>query len=301
MINSIVVTNHLEESITIDLRRPEQSGFFVRSINGLGPSKADINVVEMSGLDGSSFNSARVTPRNIVLHLGFLRKPTIEYMRQQSYRYFPLKRRITVQINADNRTAKAYGYVESNEPDIFSNQEAAVISLICPNAYLFDEFESVTVFSSITPLFEFPFSNESLVSNLLEMSELEFNTIKTVVYEGDAAIGMLIHIHASGSASGVTITHTESLKTISIDSAKLIALTGDDIIVGDDFWISTIRGDKYAILKRGAATINILNTLGENPEWFQLEQGDNIFAYSATSGLVNLQFEIINDIAYEGV
>lgn len=308
MINSIKVTNHLEESLTIELMSPEKSGFIVLSIDGLGPSKADINVTEMSGLDGSSFNSARVGTRNIVLQLQFLHKrsfghpfTSIEYIRQETYKYFPLKKYITIQINADNRRVKAYGYVESNEPDIFSKKEGCVISIICPKSYVYDEFDSVTGFSSVDPLFEFPFSNESLVVPLLEMSDLITETTKNIIYEGDAPIGMLIHIHATGAASGVTLTNTVTLETLSINSTKLIALTGSDIIAGDDFYISTVQGDKYAILIRSSVITNILNTLDSNPAWFMLEGRDNIFAYTATSGLSNLQFEVTNDVAYEGI
>lgn len=300
MINSITVTNHLQESITIDMRSPEQSGFFIVSIDGLGPSKADINLTEMAGLDGSNYNSARAGPRNIVLELGFLENPTIETMRQKAYKYFPLKRQITFQINADNRIAKTIGYVESNEPNIFSSEETTVISIICPEAYLLDEFNVTTVFSSLTPVFEFPFSNESLVSKLIVLGTLTGSTIKSVIYEGDAQIGILIHIHAVGAASGVTITDAITLESIAIDSTKLATIVGSDIVAGDDIYISTVKGNKYATLTRSSTVYNILGAL-DDPDWFMLEKGDNLYAFTATSGLANLEFEIINDVAYEGI
>ena len=164
MIEGFIVTNHLGESISIELARPELSGFAVLDVTGLGPSKADINLTEMSGLDGSRYNSARVNSRNIVFTFRFLPKPDIDTTRQNSYKYFPLKRDIDIQIISTNRTAHITANVESNEPDIFSSQEGCVISIMCPEAYLYDIEPAVTVFSSVTPLFEFPFSNESLVT-----------------------------------------------------------------------------------------------------------------------------------------
>lgn len=301
MIQSIKVTNHLQESILIELMNPESSGFIVLSIDGLGPPKAIINFTEMSGLDGSSYNSARAVSRNIVMRLGFMFKPTVEAMRQKSYKYFPLKRLITLEFYADNRRVRTFGYVESNEPDIFSSESSCTISILCPDSYLLDEYNSVTVFSSITSNFEFPFSNESLVTPLLEMSILIFNTTKSVVYTGDASIGFIIHIHASGSANNVVITETATLNTISLDSSKIIAITGTDISAGDDIYVSTVKGDKYAILIRGSTTYNIINALGPDPTWFTLSKGDNIFAFSADSGLSYLQFEIITEVAYEGI
>jgi hypothetical protein len=301
MINSITVSNHLGESVTLELRFPEKSGFLVRGIEGLGPSKANINTTETSGIDGSLYNSARAVQRNIVLTLGLLENPTIEDSRQKSYKYFPLKKRIKLEIETDNRTSMVYGYVESNEPNIFSKEETAVISLICPSAYLYDSEDQVTVFSSVTSNFEFPFSNESLVSNLIEFSQLNLQTTKTVLYEGDAPIGILLHIHAIGVATGTKIIESATLEFIEIDDAKLTAITGSGIINGDEIYISTVKGNKYATLVRGALEYNILNALGQDPKWFQLEKGDNVFAYTATTGLANLQFEIINKVAYEGI
>jgi hypothetical protein len=301
MIQSIIVTNHLGESETMELARPEQSGFAVLSVEGLGPVKADISLTEMAAMDGSMYNSARAEPRNIVFRLRFLPKPDIETTRQKSYRYFPLKRRIEILFLADNRTVETYGYVESNEPDIFRSEEETIISVRCPEAYLYGETDQVTIFSSQTALFEFPFSNESLVSPLLEMSSISFETEKTVIYSGDAQIGILIHIHANGSANDIVITNSVTLETLTIDSAALIASVGADITAGDDFYISTVKGNKYATLIRGSTEYNILNCLGDNPTWFELDRGDNIFAFDADSGLSNLEFDITNRIAYEGI
>ena len=48
MIRAVTVTNYLGESKRFELAFPEESGFAVQSISGLGPSKADINTTEIS-------------------------------------------------------------------------------------------------------------------------------------------------------------------------------------------------------------------------------------------------------------
>jgi hypothetical protein len=301
MITAIKTTNHLNESLTLELLRPEQSGFIVLRIDGLGPPKAEISLTERAGIDGSMYNSGRATSRNIVLGLRFYPGQDIETLRLQSYKYFPLKKPIRFEVQTANRTAYATAYVEANEPDIFSKEEGCVITLMFPDSYLYDIVESLTSFSSVTSMFEFPWSNESTDDSLLVMSILDLTTTKVVIYEGDVSVGMLIHIHATGSASDFVLTDTITLEALEIDSAKLISTTGGDIQTGDDIWISTVKGNKYAILIRGATTYNILNCLGTSPVWFQLEKGDNVYAYTATSGITNLQFEIFNAIAYEGI
>jgi len=301
MIESFVITNHLGESMTMELRNPDNSGFQVLSVDGLGPSKAEIAVTEMSGQDGADFNSARANTRNVVFRLGFLPKPDIETIRQKSYKYFPLRRPIRIQINATNRQAYVYGYVESNEPDIFSERESCIISVLCPRAHVYDIYEQITNFSSKINLFEFPFSNESLVSPLIEFSEFGTESEKNIVYEGGMPVGIVITIHATGPANDVVMTDSDTLETLSIDSAVLISMTGSDIIAGDEIVISTVKGNKYATLTRSSVDYNILNALGANPTWFEIDRGDNRFAFSADSGLSNLLFEISNEIAYEGI
>ena len=67
MIYSIVVTNYLGDRIKLELGKPDVSGFLIKSITGLGPAKANVNTTEVSTNDGSLFNSARLSQRNIVL------------------------------------------------------------------------------------------------------------------------------------------------------------------------------------------------------------------------------------------
>jgi hypothetical protein len=54
-------------------------------------------------------------------------------------------------------------------------------------------------------------------------------------------------------------------------------------------------------LIREGVSYNILNCLDKNTDWFTLAKGDNIFAFTADSGVTNLQFRIENKVIYEGV
>ena len=152
MIKKITVTNHLGEYKEFELARPDKSGFIVEKVDGLGPVKANILTTEVATTDGSQYNSSRATPRNIVLRLRFLMNPTVEDTRQETYKYFPLKQRIKLTIETDNRISEVYGYVESNEPQIFEENEYAIISLICPDSYLQSITETLIPLSNITGL-----------------------------------------------------------------------------------------------------------------------------------------------------
>lgn len=304
MIKSISVTNYLGESITLELLRPDKSGIYIKEIEGLGPANANINIKELATSDGAAFNSSRVNSRNIVITLGFLQHPTIEEMRLSTYKYFPIKQRLKFTIRTDTRIAETYGYVESNEPDIFSQNETTQISIICPDPYFYSagpDGNHVTVFSGVEPAFEFPFSNESLSENLIELGYIQYSTEQTIYYSGDAEVGVLITIHAIGDAKNITIYNTGTREVMKIDTAKIESLTGSGIVNGDTILISTVKGDKFVMLFRNGVYTNILNALDRDSDWFSLAKGDNIFAYTAEEGATNLQFEIENRTLYEGV
>lgn len=307
MIYSIVVTNYLGDRIKLELGKPDVSGFLIKSITGLGPAKANVNTTEVSTNDGSLFNSARLSQRNIVLDMVFINTvygESIEDLRQKSYKYFPLKKSVELTIETDNRYVKTTGYVESNEPNIFSSQEGTQISIICPDSYFYSAGEdgnNVTNFYSIDPMFEFPFSNESLDEPLLVFGEIQIKTEGVITYHGDSEIGVMIYIHAIGPATNINIYNTETREVMRINTEKISSLTGKGIVASDDIVINTAKGEKSITLIREGVSYNILNCLDKNTDWFTLAKGDNIFAFTADSGVTNLQFRVENKVIYEGV
>lgn len=307
MIYSIVVTNYLGDRIKLELGKPDVSGFLIKSITGLGPAKANVNTTEVSTNDGSLFNSARLSQRNIVLDMVFINTvygESIEDLRQKSYKYFPLKKSVELTIETDNRYVKTTGYVESNEPNIFSSQEGTQISIICPDPYFYSAGEdgnNVTNFYSIDPMFEFPFSNESLDEPLLVFGEIQIKTEGVITYHGDSEIGVMIYIHAIGPATNINIYNTETREVMRINTEKISSLTGKGIVASDDIVINTAKGEKSITLIREGVSYNIMNCLDKNTDWFTLAKGDNIFAFTADSGVTNLQFRVENKVIYEGV
>jgi len=307
MIYSFAITNYLGDRIKLELGRPENSGFLIKSVTGLGPAKANVNTTEVSTNDGSLFNSARLSQRNIVFQIVFVDSvygESIEDLRQKSYKYFPLKKSVEIVIETDNRYVKTTGYVESNEPEIFSSQEGTQISIICPDPFFYSAGEdgnNVTDFYSVDPAFEFPFSNESLEEPLLVFGEIQIKTEGVITYQGDAEIGVMIYIHAIGKATNINIYNTETREVMSINTSKIESLTGRGIVASDDIIINTAKGEKSITLVREGSSYNILNCLDKNTDWFTLVKGDNIFAFTAESGVTNLQFRIENKVIYEGV
>jgi hypothetical protein len=78
-------------------------------------------------------------------------------------------------------------------------------------------------------------------------------------------------------------------------------MTGATLIAGDVLTITTMRGNKRVILFRNGKYLNVRNALERTSVWLQLTKGTNRLAYSATTGIANLQITIESQILYEGL
>lgn len=161
MIKTVTVTNYLGESLTLELSNPFDIGINVRSIEGIGPPKGNVNYTEIASGDGGQFNSARASIRNITMQLGLMPVPTVEEARHRVYKYFPLDQQVTLRFETDKRLCEITGWVEECEPDIFSDDETIDISIVCPDPYFYsvDSQLGTVNFSGVVDEFEFPFEN----------------------------------------------------------------------------------------------------------------------------------------------
>lgn len=324
MLKRVVITNYRGESIVYRIgdaemniygdknwTPPETSGLLITSIDGLGPVKANINMTELTTTDGGRFNSARLSTRNIVIKARFLHATSIEEARLLSYKYFPIKKKLTIRIETDNRTAETEGYVESNEPDIFSDECECQISVLCESAFfnaVGEGAEQIIRFSSVEPLFKFPFGNPSLNERKIKIGEFISKRDSIISYNGDSENGLTLKIHFYGNVGAFTIYNVDAGEKITIDPAKLPLIPdlseSDPIFInGDEIDICTIQGRKSIYLHRGGIAYNILNLLDKNSAWFKIFKGDNRFVYE-TETEAQAQFIeliIVAGVIYEGV
>lgn len=301
MIKRVIVKNHLDESITFVLPYPERSGLAVSSIEGLGPVAATINTTETAVLDGVVFNSVRLPARNIVFNLFMMWASTIEESRLLTYKYFPVKRKITMYFETENREVEIEGYVESNEPEIFSDMERTTISVVCPDPFFYSVDPNEITFYGVEPKFEFPFSNESLTEPLIEMSEISNSPGRSLIYDGDTDVGMLIDVYASGMVGDLTFYNYATQESLTLLEDKIRSKTGSQISPGDEILISTMKGAKGAILIRNGQEINILNCLDKDSDWIQITKGQNFLSYETPTGSDYLMVKIMNRVAYQGI
>ena len=303
MIESVTVINNRDEMLEMILAEPWHNGLQIESITGLGPGKGTINTQELATTDGAYFSSARVPARNIVITMALLENPDVETTRHLTYKYFPVKKEITLIFKTDHRTTAISGYVESNEPDIFQKKETAQISIICTDPYFYAD-NAKYILNGIQPLFQFPFSNESLTEPLLNFGEIVYQEGQALYYDGDIESGLNITLTITDHVAGFSLTNESTGITMSFDTSKVKQIVGgadDDFIEGDIVYISTVRTNKFVRLLRNGVQYNILTTLPKMTDWLTVESGDNVFSYSATTGVDDVSIVIESYVLYAGV
>lgn len=309
MLKKIVVTNPKGEALELELSNPEKSGFTVAKVEGLGPPKANINGQEIAGSDGMFYTSARAESRQIIFTLEFKSRDansrygelSIEQCRRLCYKHFPLKKQVTITVYTDEQVLFTTGYVEANEPEIFSMQEYATISILCPDPFMYDVGDDSTIFSGIQPAFEFPFSNESLTDRLITLGEIWLDTSAVLNYQGTVDTGVVITIHAFDECEHITIYNIDTNEHIYINTDKIREVTGVGIQKNDDIIISTVKGSRYCRLLRNGVYTNIIGSLDKDTDWFQISNGANLFGFSAVNGENNISVSFSYQNAYMGV
>ena len=310
MIKSVTAVNFKGESIKMDLFHPESSGFIIIKIDGIGPGKATVTKNDSKVYDGGTITSARLPSRNIKMEIQFLWVNSIEDVRHKSYKYFPLKKPITLIFETDTRTVEIEGVVESNEPDIFSSEESTNISIICPDPYFYASGENAknrTEFSGINAMFEIPsdigYSNESLTEALTEISTLYVQSERGIMNYGEVDIGVVISIKPLAIVKGIlTISNVTLGQNMSFDLNKIKTITENDFHLGDELVINTLRGKKSVTLVREGKNYNALSCIDTRTDWIYLTSGENTFTYYLDGeGIEDLQFSVTNSILYEGV
>ena len=243
----------------------------VVNIVGLNPPKAQINTTTIVGLDGAVFNSSKLETRNIVITVKI--NGDVEENRLNLYRYFRTKEWCKFYYSNESVDVFIEGYVESVECGLFTNDERAQISIICPYPYFKSVEQIVDDISSTIAQFTFPFS-------INEGEPIPFSTLlisgETNVYNSTATeSGVEIEIDISGAVSDIVIRNTTTGEQISLSYT---------FQSGDRVFINTNKGQKSVKLVRNGETSNLFSSVQQGSVFFQLNSGDNLFSYLVDDG-----------------
>lgn len=238
--------------------RAETDWFQIRDITGLGPVTADINTSPLGSMDGDSFVGGSVGARNIVLTI----KPnpdwrawTYEKLRRALYEYFMPKRRVRLVFETDEiAPVEILGYVESNEPNIFSKDGEIQVSIICPYPY----------FTSVNPIVI------DGVSTYAREAGVE------VDYEGSVETG--INVQVSWADTG---EWTPPYISIQVGDPLLTYFKVNATVDQYSYFeMSSVSGQKFVqniAISNGVIT-NLLSKVQQGSHWPILQPGVNDFS-----------------------
>jgi len=314
MLLSVNVLNPSNDELIMELTNPEKSGFTIRHIDGIGPTKSNINVYDVPSIDGGLFNSARTQYRNIVLKLGYMwittgdhTTPTIEDARHLSYKYFPLKRKIRLEFVTDYRTLYIDGYIESNEPDIFSKDEVTTISVICPdpNFYASDTEYGYINYANQNE-FEFPFDNDSLNEKLIEFSSIYPSNSCKIDYKGDNITGVKMELYFEDwipSSQEMTISFINKIQSsvITVNPNRIVKTSKYKVCPGSRLIINGKPGSKGVEFQRLFKTYNVFNAITLEDDWPTLYPGENTIVLRAGGSTDAIKGRVIYNTLYDGV
>lgn len=115
---------------------PNDDPIQILDIQGLGPVKAELQSTPFATGRGELYQGSSTGKRNITLNLGFnpnWANQTISSLRQMLYAYLLPEAWVKLRFFSDEMpTVDIEGYVESLEPNIFSQDPQLQASIICP-------------------------------------------------------------------------------------------------------------------------------------------------------------------------
>lgn len=269
MINLIQATNN--RGSTLDLPLDDASnGFVMGEVEGLGPVKANIVSSSFAGGDGEQYQSSRRDSRNIVLHIGL--EPdwvtdTVSSLRRRLYSFFMTKSWVSLRLHDDDGLmVDVEGRVETCEPDIFTEDPAMVVSIIC-----FD------------PDFIEP-GNETFNG-----STTATGTETLIDYDGTIETGIRFSMTVDRPLTEFTIYHRPpdgTLRQLVFEYA---------LAVGDPLVISTVPGGKGAWIEQNS----VLYGITPQSNWLELQPGENYIRVYAEG--LPIPFQIVYTNRYGGL
>ena len=249
MLTKVEARDRLGALLAFQLDDPS-NGFVVKEILGLDPVKATLTSSSFAALDGAEYQAGKREPRNVIIRLGL--EPnytfdTVRDLRNRIYRFFMPKVEVNLRFyDSDGLVVDIWGRVETCESPLFVKEPSVDISIMCFKPDFIDQ-ENVELSDSTTD------------------DQTEF----LIQYEGTVETGIIFTLHVDRTIGDFTIYHRPPDGTIrTFQFSELLFDT-------DTVRISTVQGDKSAILTRSGVDSYILRAVSPQSSWIQLMPGPN--------------------------
>lgn len=260
MLNTVIFRS-LKPDVYADLTIPvidpnPAQPLFLRDITGLEPVTAAINSKGYGEQDGEFYIGGHLPKRNIVMKFGLNASSpaSVANARTLCYGYMMTKSKVQLRFLTDEHVPlEITGYVESIQPDRFSEDPAMQVSIICPKPNLVTDRREVRGNSGVSP------------------AEVE------ILYNGNLATGISFILDmGTHDYVGRVILETRIGAPV-----YQTFLTYPDLYMSSfwQLWIGTEQGNKYMDARTSPTNIvqNLLSKMDPNSWWMTLVPGRNTF------------------------
>lgn len=271
MLTTMVATTRVAYSGAVNQQMTfglQNSEYVIKSIDGLGPVKANLLTTPTPNDAGARFLSAQDEQRNIVITMGYAPSystgSTIESLRRALKKVFTPKSKLELTFTDDILGVfKIEGVVESNDPSIFSKEPEVQISIMCQNPYFYNVNDPDTV---VIP------------------NPTGFYSEFVIPYAGDVPVGFVFEFtgtpHSGLQPYVYLAKYADSLPGVGLNSAQMrITYQIPPLDAVSHTWqMSSVRGDRRVEYSRlGGGYQNGMPYFSGSLVNMILEPGNNLF------------------------
>lgn len=266
----------------------------ITSVDGLGSPQNEIYTQKSPYQDGVTATHSSLGPRNIVIEGKIIdsNRENRQIYRNTLLSVFnpKLDGKLIIDLGSAQRQidckVEQAPYFSSNSEQNYQNFS---ISLLAPNPYWQDVQNIKEEVAIWRGSFEFPLE---LVEECIEMGYREPSLIVNVLNKGDVKCGMKIQFKALATVENPSLFNVNTREYFKINRT---------MEAGEVITVTTHFQKKRVELNKNGVVSNAFNWIDFQSTFLQLDVGDNLLRYDASSGLDNLEVSIYHTPMYLGV
>ena len=270
----------------LDLLR-NRNKFKLIASEGLHGIETDFSETESPYTDGSNVDNARALPRGIALK--FAMQGDVEASLDFFHSFVKSKQIGKLIKTEGERETKIQGRVTVPPYSRNANPVEVELQLYCGQPYWEDVEEIVGTISEIIDLLYFPEVGRGFPEEGVPFGLINPELSKTIINDGDTAIGLTIVINALEEVKNPRIACSTGSQNGYYMQLNVTINEGDEVIISTHKGAKsiTINGSDYLA---GKPILSLLEYVGD--EWLQLETGANVFNISSDTESARLYFYI---------
>ena len=247
-------------------------------ISGLNPPSASIFTAKSPNRKGVKYNGSTLNERNIIVSIKLL--GDIEENRNALYEWVDTEQYCKVHYRNGLKKVYCEGHIQDCEIDMFTDNEIVNVAILCENPYWKDLVELSKEISTLLKQFVLPFAIDS--------EGVPFSTIQnnnsTNIFNSGAETGVRITIKCNGDVENLMLF--DSNDTSKRFLLKTTLLEAWQVVIDTEASPRTVKAYKPD------GTVENLLKYTNNPTWFVLKKGNNVFGYTADSGIADVELHI---------